>query len=288
MITLLGRTLGGSIAIARDAAGQSLPVLIDRSPLEQVIANLAVNARDAMPRGGKLTISTRLVEIDGKAFARLSVIDTGIGMPPEVEAHIFEPFFTTKGPDKGTGLGLATVRGIVTQAGGRIGVTSAAGAGASFQVDFPISDAHAEVAEEIRRAEPIPGGRGERILVVEDDDAVRELARRILASAGYAVVGAGDAEEAIAVATAARGRIDLVLADVILPRMSGVECARRLVDGFGPLRVAYTSGFPGSASTELGDRDRTPFLAKPYAAEDLLRFVRHVLDGEAAPGDSPA
>ncbi|MBN9522390.1 response regulator [bacterium] len=288
--SLLRRVIGEDVKLAT-APGRGLwPVKADPGQVEQVLLNLAVNARDAMPTGGRLTIETADVELDesyaaGRPDARpgphvlLAVSDTGHGMPPEVLARIFEPFFTTKGVGKGTGLGLATVYGIVKQSGGHVGVYSEVGVGTTFKVYLP-------------RAESGPGGgtapprppappRGtETVLVVEDEDAVRALTRHVLRHAGYVVVEAADAGAA---ARAAEGReIDLLVTDVVMPGLGGRELAERLRASRPGLKVLYLSGYTDDAVVRHGVlHERVHFLQKPFTPAALAWKVREALDAPA-------
>jgi CheY-like chemotaxis protein len=266
-------------------------VVADPAQLEVVLLNLAVNARDALPAGG--TISIRVFEIeeghdagDGEApsspLAVLEVRDDGIGMDEATRVRIFEPFFTTKPAGKGTGLGLATVYGIVSQAGGEVRVRSAPGRGSEFRVCLPRWSG--TVADDAAAALAHPVRGHETVLVVEDDAAIRALVQRALSRAGYHVAVAATADEALeAVATAP----DLLLSDVILPGANGWELALELQRRFRSLRVLFTSGYaaqPTGAPLVPGD---APFLAKPFAPDELLRKVREVLDGAPQPLAAP-
>ena len=268
------------------AAGR---VSADPGQLEQVIMNLAVNARDAMPQGGRVTLETAPVVLD-PAFVtahpgsttgphvRLSIHDTGCGMGPDVLSHLFEPFFTTKEPGRGTGLGLSTVYGIVKQHRGYIDVVSEVGQGSSFGVYLPRVDARPTSERPAPKERLKPGSR-ETVLFVEDEVALRDLMHRVLVKGGYTVLAAGDGVEALAVVDAHPGQIDLVVTDVIMPRMSGPDLAVQLRARQPGIRVLYVSGYTADqlrAQTELG-REAT-LLAKPFTSEGLLRKVREVLD----------
>ena len=260
----------------------------DAGQIEQVILNLAVNSRDAMPRGGKLTIETSNVDLD-EAYARehvtvrpgsyvmLAVADTGTGMSAETKSHIFEPFFTTKGQGKGTGLGLATVYGIVKQSGGYIWLYSELGRGTTFKVYLPRVDASAEekVAPAVR-----PSTRGtETILLVEDDQAVRALTRTLLEAKGYKVLEASGADEAIAIGTDPERPIDLLLTDVVMPEMGGSDLSSRLVVLRPGLKVLYMSGYTDDAVVRHGlVAEGARFLQKPFTPDVLARKLREVLD----------
>ncbi len=280
---LLRRTVGEDVQLTFLLASDPCPVLIDPGYLEQVLMNLVVNARDAMPRGGKLGIATADVHVgDGAArapaglaqgrYSVLSISDDGVGMAPEVREHLFEPFFTTKEEGKGTGLGLSTVHGIVKQARGDILVESEPGQGSTFRVYLP-------------RAEPegsAGAGRAEagtlRVLVVEDDDVVRRIARRILEKAGYEVLEAASGPEAFALADKDAGPIDLLLADVVLPRINGFAVAERLQMTRPTLRVVYMSGYGESVIAQHGlIREGLPLVRKPFAPQDLIAKVQEAL-----------
>jgi signal transduction histidine kinase len=261
----------------------------DLSQLESALANLVINARDAMPRGGRLTIETRDVVIDDDYcsahvgvrpghYARLSVSDTGVGMSQEVQARIFEPFFTTKEAGKGTGLGLATVYGIVKQSGGNIWVYSEEGMGATFKMYLPVDETQ-DVA--VAHHEPVRGqwSRGtETVLLVEDAPMIRRLAREIMMRAGYTVIEAGDGDEAAHLAVRLP-RIDVLLTDVVMPRLNGIELAEQLRTTRRDLRVLFMSGYPDTAIVRKGLlSDSATFLQKPFTPEELLRKLRVVIE----------
>jgi signal transduction histidine kinase/CheY-like chemotaxis protein len=286
---LLERLIGEHIDLAIVAGPLLSPVLADRSQLDQVLLNLALNARDAMPDGGRLTIEARDTpltdEYAGTHFAvapgsyvRIAVSDTGHGMSPEVQARIFEPFFTTKPHGKGTGLGLSTVFGIVKQLGGHIFVYSEPGHGSTFKVYLPRAEG---VPEPVRPdAEPAGWvGGSETVLVVEDDPAIRALVRQVLEMAGYTVIGAGAPTEALEAAERHDGPIHLLLTDVVLPELTGRELAGRLAGQRPGLAVLYMSGYTDDAIVHHGRLDPdTAFLPKPFSPESLVRRVRDVLD----------
>jgi two-component system cell cycle sensor histidine kinase/response regulator CckA len=265
-------------------------VYADAGQIEQVILNLAVNSRDAMPKGGRLTIETSNVDLDD-AYARehvsvrpgryvmLAVTDTGTGMSAETKSHMFEPFFTTKGQGKGTGLGLATVYGIVKQSGGYIWVYSELDRGTTFKVYLPRVDAKPEV----RAATPVKSSiRGtETILLVEDDQAVRALTRRLLEEKGYKVLEASGSQAAIAIAESAEQPIDLLLTDVVMPEMGGSDLASRLVTLRPGIKVLYMSGYTDDAVVRHGlVAEGATFLQKPFTPERLAQKVSETLASE--------
>jgi CheY-like chemotaxis protein len=287
MERILHRVIGEHIALRTSLASSLSPVRADASQLEQVIMNLAVNARDAMPAGGRITIETSDVTLEGElarehpeahagAYVMLAVGDTGTGITPEVRAHLFEPFFTTKEVGKGTGLGLATVYGIVHQSGGFIGVDTELERGTRFRIYLP----RAEVpdTEPVRPVpEPAPSGTG-TVLVVEDEAGVRHLARHVLSRFGYRVLEAADGIEALRLAEVEQGSIDLLLTDVVMPGMSGAELADRFLALRPHTRVLYASGYADDAVMRHGVRhDGVPFLQKPFEPDELVRCVRELL-----------
>jgi CheY-like chemotaxis protein len=265
-------------------------VKIDPGQIEQVILNLAVNARDAMPSGGKLTIETANVQSDeGDAlthlgvipghYVRLSVSDTGVGMSQEVQEKAFDPFFTTKEKSKGTGLGLSTVHGIVTQSGGKIWVHSEPGHGTTFQIYFPTIEGELDTLNRKKETDSSPRG-SETVLLVEDEPSVRDLANRLLKQQGYRVLVAANGEEALRLAQDATGeRIHLLLTDVVLPQMSGKELADQLKIFRPDLKVLYTSGYTDYAVVHHGVLNSgTHFLQKPFSLKTLSQKVREALD----------
>ena len=294
--TLFRRLLGEDVDLVLVTDAEHDRVTADPTQLEQVLMNLAVNARDAMPRGGRLTIGTASVELD-EAFAHqhpgarpgphlaLSVSDTGVGMSDEVQARIFEPFFTTKEPGRGTGLGLSTVYGIVRQHNGYLTVASAPGAGTTFTIYLPRAEGAEDMATQ-ERSEPTAPRGSETVLLVEDEDEVRELAREILEMNGYTVLEAADGAGALAVLREHLEPIDLLLTDVVMPGgMSGRDLARQ-VAGLSPrTRVVYMSGYTDDALGHHGVLDPDiVLLPKPFTPEALLGALRRVLDGPATPG----
>ncbi len=274
MEEMLRRLLGEGIALSVSVPGPTW-VKVDPSRFEQVVMNLVANARDAMPAGGRLTIEA--VRPGGEpAPVTLRFSDTGEGMAPEVLAHLFEPFFTTKKAGKGTGLGLATVYGIVVQSGGSISVESAPGAGTTFEVRLPAAPP-SEVPPEDSGPAPKSNGR-ETVLVVEDQDVLRGVVARALGESGYRVLEAADASAAFALAVRQAG-VDLVLSDVVLPGESGCALVARLRQRLGPLRALYMSGEGANALAAHGiGPGEARVIQKPFRLEDLGRAVREALD----------
>jgi PAS domain S-box-containing protein len=271
---MLDRLLGEDVRLTTDLLPNLAPLYADRAQIEQVIMNLAVNARDAMPNGGELRIRTAELTIDDVRHVQLIVSDTGFGMNEETKARIFEPFFTTKEAGKGTGLGLATVFAIATQSGGTVTVDSAPGRGTTFTVTLP--RARGEVAEATETAAPVVRGT-ESILVVEDENSVRVFVRAILKRAGYDVVDAPSPADALR--EAETRSFDLLLTDVVMAGSTGPELFRQLVPSRPHLRVLYMSGY---AKDTLLDTRRlganSGFIPKPFTAGSLTRKVREILD----------
>jgi len=288
MDKMLRRLIGEHIDLVAVFAPDLGRVRADPNQIEQVIVNLAVNARDAMPDGGKLTIGTANVDLDESfaqahlgsvpgSYAMLAVTDTGMGMDAAVRAHLFEPFFTTKEVGKGTGLGLATVYGIVKQSGGYISVYSEPGHGSSFKIYLPRIATPAEPPAGAPKGGPAPGS--ETVLVVEDEPAVLTLSRRALEAQGYVVLAASDADAALRVVERHGGMIHLLLTDVVMPGLSGHELANRLSAQRPGIRVLYMSGYPGDAVVQHGTLPLgSAFLQKPFSPDGLARKVRDVLD----------
>ncbi len=278
--TMLARLIGEHIELVVDGDPDLGAAMADPSQVEQVVMNLVVNARDAMPSGGRLTIATRNVDDPQLApgpHVMLEVTDTGAGMDEAVRAHIFEPFFTTKEAGKGTGLGLATVYGIVQQAGGLVLVDSEPGRGSRFRVLLPRVP---DVTQPPPRAgEPLTRGT-ETILVVEDEPMLLRLARRILEGAGYSVLTAATGAEALALLERHDGALDLMLSDVVMPGIGGLELAERARRLRPDLPVLFASGYTSDAVLRTGVEDRSAnFIGKPYTVDELTRKVRDVLDG---------
>ncbi|HEX7572356.1 MAG TPA: PAS domain S-box protein, partial [Bacteroidota bacterium] len=289
MHKMLTRLIGEDIAL-QATTGKSLgSVKVDPGQFQQILMNLVVNARDAMPDGGKIVIETANVDLDegycaihpyvkpGR-FVMLSVSDTGKGMSEEVKVHIFEPFFTTKEMGKGTGLGLATTYGVVKQAGGSIEVYSEVGKGTSFKIYLPRVEGEAAKPREFDLTMELPAGSG-TVLLVEDEVMVRNLGVQILEHSGYRVMQAGNGDEAIAMAMGYGERIDLLLTDVVMPGMGGSELANRLTRIHPETRVLFISGYTDNAIVHQGILDEgVSFIGKPYSPSALAKKVREVLN----------
>src|SRR5260221_6955201 len=286
---LLKRLMGEDIEMKTIVAAGLGTIKADPAQVEQVLMNLVVNARDAMPTGGRIIVETSNVDLDRTyasehvtvkpgRYVMLAVSDTGTGMSPETAAHIFEPFFTTKGGTKGTGLGLATVYGIVKQSGGYMWVYSEPGKGATFKVYFPRVDGPAQSDSRVKTETRAKGG-SETVLLVEDDDTVRQLAEVILTEQGYRVIGADGPKKAEEIAAKSGQEIDLVLTDVIMPSMSGRELVKRLLAQNAKMRVLYMSGYTGNVIAQGGVLEEgLAFLQKPFTPRALAQKVREVLD----------
>ncbi len=283
---MLRRLIGEDVVLTTHLAPMVGAIRIDPGQLEQIVLNLVVNARDAMPRGGAMSISSRRIVLDDAAVSRspgahpgphvrIEVTDSGGGIAPEVLTRIFEPFFTTKPDGKGTGLGLATVFGIVQQAGGHIEVTSELGTGSSFAIDLPVVDGTLVAA--VVASGSTPGGR-ERVLLVEDDDRVRRVTRLVLQQHGYQVLEANCAAAAFDVMDRPMGAIDLLITDVVMPGGSGRDVARGLEQRRPGTPVLYMSGYIDDAVLRHGIADRDNFLHKPASTHVLLHKVRELLD----------
>jgi len=286
---MLRRTIGEHVELVTSLAGDLWPILADPGQLEQVLVNLAVNARDAMPAGGTLTIGTGNVTVDADTIAggsrarkgrnvRLQVSDTGTGMPADVAQHVFEPFFTTKPDGGGTGLGLATVYGILTQADGDIRIYSEPGHGTTFTITLPVT---AEAA--IRVAEPVPYQRapkGETVLIVEDEEALREVTRRIFTRNGYKVITAANGPEALRIAGGHPGEIHLLVTDVVMPHMLGKEVAEKMRLIKPQIEVIFMSGYARPVLASQGRLDPgVALVEKPFSEADLLAMAGQVLNG---------
>ncbi len=286
---LLRRTLGTDVILQTTLAAAPWPVLVDAGQIEQVLVNLAVNARDAMTGGGVLTIDTANVVLDADFLAagsplhagrhvRLRVGDTGSGMPAHVIEHAFEPFYTTKSDGTGTGLGLATVYGIVTQTAGTIDIHSQPGLGTTFTIMIPVTDERAEPVKEPAAYERVP--KGETILIVEDEEALRAVTRRIFTRSGYDVLTAADGREALALAGQHDGDIHLLVTDVVMPNMLGKEVAEKLCRLRPGIAVLYMSGYAQPVLASQGRLDPDVHLIeKPFTAAALIEKAGQVLNG---------
>lgn len=287
---MLARMIGEDVELTLTLADDVHQVKADPGQLGQVLLNLCVNARDAMPTGGKITIETRnvdfseieiadVLDVRPGQYVLLAVSDTGVGMDTETQTHLFEPFFTTKGLGAGTGLGLATVYGIIKQSGGYIKVYSELGHGTTFKIYFPAIEEETEGGT--APATATPGGT-ETILLVEDEEAVRALARLMLQISGYHVLVAASGFEALQVAAAHRGQIDLLVTDVVMPGMSGRQVAEALRRSNPSLQVLFMSGYTDDAVVRHGVLEaETAFLQKPFTMHDLTCKIREVLDQPA-------
>jgi len=287
---MLRRLIGEDVILTYVPSPTVQPVKVDPGQMEQILMNLAVNARDAMPQGGRITIETRSVTLDEHyvqshpnarpgQYAMLAVSDTGCGMDDATKAHIFEPFFTTKGPGKGTGLGLATVYGIVQQSGGCIEVSSELGRGTTFKIYLPQVQEPVSAGKSLCSIRMMPHGN-ETVLLVEDEDAVRSLARHVLRSCGYTVLEADDGQRAVQLVEDHRGPIDLVVCDVVMPYLGGRQLVERLSALRPALKVLFVSGYTDDAVVRHGVlASDYAFLQKPFTPTTLAQKVREVLDG---------
>ncbi|MEW6720273.1 MAG: ATP-binding protein, partial [Thermodesulfobacteriota bacterium] len=288
---MLVRLIGEKIELRTVAEERLGLVKFDPGQFEQILVNLVVNSRDAMPEGGRIAIETANVDLDDGYCSRhpyvrpgryvmMAVSDTGHGMTEEVRTHIFEPFFTTKDKGSGTGLGLAMIYGSVKQEGGSIEVYSEPGLGTTFKVYLPRVEA---VLEQPKKEKPPDEGRApsETVLVVEDDDMVRKICVRTLAGRGYRVLEASGGKEALAALNGHPGRIDMLLTDVVMPGMNGPELARRLRECYPEAVVLFASGYTEDTITHQGVlEDGLHFINKPYTPAALAMKVRQVLDRE--------
>ena len=287
---LMRRLIGEDVHLTTSLQAGLSPVRADLAQLNQVILNLAVNGRDAMPRGGSLILETREVEVgtaDVKAYPEvvpgryvlLSVTDTGCGMTPEVQARIFEPFFTTKSEGKGTGLGLSVALGIIRQSGGYLDVESKPGEGTQFKIYLPAVQEPAEGPESAQRTRLDPVGGGETVLLVEDEDTVRNVTTLLLESLGYRVLKAANGQQAMRLFETSSEKIDLLMTDVVMPDMTGQEVAEALLARDPSLTVIFQSGYTYDVMVRQGIWDaQVAFLKKPFSREVLSQKVREVLD----------
>jgi signal transduction histidine kinase len=293
---MIERLVGEHILVTSEVSADPVHVLVDASQLSQVMINLAINARDAMPDGGRLhmavstssdpVIRPELLDLPVGSYASIRVTDTGTGMTPEVRAQAFEPFFTTKAPGKGSGLGLSVCYGIIRQAGGRIVLHSEPGSGTTVDMYLPLT---ASAAERARSAAPVaPGGR-ETVLLVEDDQAVCMVTRRVLERAGYHVLAAQNGVEALEIVERLGNALDVVVSDVTMPGMGGLELGVELRRRQPAARMLYLSGYTENLAAFQTPLDpRSDFLSKPFTASALLGHVRRLLDGRPQPSVPPA
>jgi two-component system, cell cycle sensor histidine kinase and response regulator CckA len=276
--------IGENIDLRTDLAADLAPVRVDQGQLEQVLMNLVVNARDAMPRGGTLTISTQNIqlgermvgELPAGVYVRLAVRDTGVGMDTETQARIFEPFFTTKAVGQGTGLGLSTAFGVVKQSGGHIDVISAPGDGSIFNIYLPRADQAADPVVTAPRSPQAPSGSG-TILLVEDDAGVRRMTRMILEGSGYVVLEAPSGADALQIARQP-APIDLLLSDLVMPNMSGQQLARELIQLHPETKVLFMSGYAQEEISRQGAAESdNAFIAKPFSPASLARKIHDLV-----------
>ncbi|MFQ5805921.1 MAG: PAS domain S-box protein, partial [Phycisphaerae bacterium] len=290
---MLRRLIAENIALELNLAPDVHAIRADAGQLEQILMNLVVNARDAMPEGGRLTITTANAQLDELYVSShadacigphvlLTVRDTGCGMSADVLARMYEPFFTTKPPGKGTGLGLATVYAIVHTFAGHITVTSASNEGTEFRIYFPALPGHVQETPASATETPLRGT--ETVLVCEDDSVIRELEREILEDSGYTVLPAEDGKQALKLAANAAERIDLLITDVVMPEMSGPALAAELTASRPGLKILFVSGYDDDAFAQVGAQDEPGrFLHKPFTSREFLQRVREVLGEERAP-----
>jgi two-component system cell cycle sensor histidine kinase/response regulator CckA len=291
MIKLLKRLIGEDIQLITRPGANLKQIKADPGQLEQVLVNLVVNARDAMPRGGTITIETANITLDGSyaskhlgvsagEYVMLAISDTGTGMDQETQSRIFEPFFTTKEKDKGTGLGLSTVYGIIRQSGGNIWVYSEVGKGTTFKVYLPLVEDKAATESEAVVVPMIKRG-SETVMLVEDEDMVRKLASELLVDAGYIVLEANGGEEAIKLCKQHSEPIDLLITDVVMPKMSGKQVAEQLLALHPETKVLFMSGYTDEAIVHHGVVDSNiAFIQKPFSERALAHKIREVLDSE--------
>jgi CheY-like chemotaxis protein len=288
---MLVRLIGEDIRLETYLGSQDSRIFADQGQMEQVLMNLVVNARDAMPEGGTLTIETADVELDEEyagthgvelppgSYVMLAVSDTGVGMDEETQRQVFEPFFTTKEVGKGTGLGLSTVYGIVKQNKGYIWVYSEPGRGSTFKIYLPRAEEEVVQVEEQEKASASPRGEAETVLVVEDDEAVLRLVKASLERMGYRVLAASDPQGALALMKLHSGPIRLLLTDVVLPGINGKTLAEMILVSHPETKVLYTSGYTQNAIAQYGVLEPgVEFIEKPFTPEALVQKVREVLD----------
>jgi CheY-like chemotaxis protein len=287
---MLSRVIGDDVKLVVDLDGEVRHTRVDPTLLEQVIVNLIVNARDAMPRGGEVSIRTRLRcrrtrSLDGRgdasevSWVELSVTDTGEGIDPAITDQIFESYFTTKEMEKGTGLGLATVYGIVEQSGGDIEVESELGHGTTFTVRLPHISEHEAAPAELSAGHQGRPVSGTTVLIAEDEDNIREAVTEYLESLGLTVLQAEDGVAALEVVSRHKGKIDVLMTDLVMPRMSGPELVEHLLAERPELRVIFVSGYtPDAIREQRIDRDNMCFLQKPFLLVELAAAIREALD----------
>jgi CheY-like chemotaxis protein len=289
LLRMLGRVIGEDIRIDATFEKETAPIHADPTQMEQLILNIAVNARDAMPKGGRLTLKTATTAVSdafarrhggvGGTYVSLAIADTGCGMSPDVLAHVFEPFFTTKAEGKGTGLGMAIVFTVVKDAGGFLTIESTLGSGTTVTAYLPVSTHSCNAP--VRVADPQAECGTETILVVEDDPAIRTLVRRTLEKRGYCVLVAESPVAAPALVEAFPGRIDLLLTDIVMPDISGPDVAQHIVHLRPDIRVLYISGFSNFSNRVSQGlavaNGRTAFLPKPFTSQALAAKVRECL-----------
>jgi two-component system cell cycle sensor histidine kinase/response regulator CckA len=284
--TLLRRTIGEHIELVVRADDDLLPVRADPDQLSRVLLNMAINALDAMPKGGRLLIETRNVTVPDRAsapaalgdYVLLAMSDTGCGIPAESKARLFEPFYTPKPQGQGTGLGLAVVDGIVKQSGGWIDVESEVDVGTTFQIFLPATD-RGPAGEAARSHEQTPVRGSETLLLVEDEPAVRLMTQTALQGYGYTVLCAASGHDALRTVTARQGRIDLVLTDVVMPGMSGPQLAERVRRDYPAIAVVFMSGYTSDAVLRQGiEAGEADFVQKPFNTAALAVKLRQVID----------
>jgi PAS domain S-box-containing protein len=295
---MIDRLLGAQVVLKLELSDGAATITADRNQIEQVLLNLAVNARDAMPGGGELRLQTGVVDITADAAERLypmrpdryvllSVCDTGVGMTPEVKARAFEPFFTTKGPGEGTGIGLATVYGTVKQSGGFVFVESEVGSGTRIDVYLPYTRAH--TAEHIDSTVAHSPREASTVLLVEDYRRVRELARKVLTRQGYRVLTAPSGDDALVVAREFSGTIDVLVTDIVMPGISGTELARQLQETRPGIATVFMSGYPGETLDSIRhDGHGAGFLQKPFTPSALAHAVHEALSRRPAAARTPS
>ena len=286
---MLRRTLGEHVELVIASTDELWPILADQGQMEQVLINLSVNARDAMPGGGVLTIDTANIHVDAETIAggskaregrnvRLRVSDTGSGMTAETAEHVFEPFFTTKDVNRGSGLGLSTVYGILAQSDGEIHIYSEVGTGTTFTITLPVTSESIQPTVEPTSYERVP--KGETILVVEDELALREVTTRIFTRNGYRVVSAGSGPEALDIARGHPGEIHLLVTDVVMPHMLGKEVAEKMKLIKPDIEVLYMSGYARPVLASQGRLDpNVALVEKPFSENELIQMAGEVLNG---------